>query len=64
MDAISPTYWDNESNVKAFLSFVANELRIEGPDDWYKVPEEHIYGNAHGKKFVIYFFSDGWWNFD
>jgi hypothetical protein len=44
-DRVPDGFWDSDKNGQDFMNWANSELKIEAPDDWYKVPEEHIFGN-------------------
>ena len=33
-------YWNDETNVKAYMNWLSEKLNIETMEDWYKVSQE------------------------
>lgn len=68
---VYPNFWNNEENVRAFLSWLSERLSIKKYEDWYSISAQqfidsgaksliHIYGGIY--QIVMKYFPDFHWD--
>jgi hypothetical protein len=49
--AVTKGYWDESWNHKEFMDWIAEELNLSVPEDWYSVPKNQL--NSRGAGWLL-----------